>query len=74
MKNIALVLLVIALLGTAQAATTPGLYSLLPNKVCQTVDYNILVEHIQELERKVSGMQKQITILHSKVRKLEASK
>jgi hypothetical protein len=58
------------------AKQLPGLYCLpkpQPNNSAEfngpnAGDYNVLVEHIQELERKVDGMQKQITILHAKLR------
>ena len=56
----------IGLMIAADGKQSPGLYELRDGQVLHAADYNILVEHITELERKVQGMQKQITILHAK--------
>ena len=43
-----------------------GLYQLNPGMEVRAQDYNVLALHIQELERVVKGLQKQVTVLHSK--------
>jgi hypothetical protein len=50
------------------AKQLPGLYYVTAGTQPTSADYNALVEHVQELERKVAGMQKQITGLHSRLR------
>lgn len=53
-----------------EARQLPELYSLEDKKflVARAQDYNVLVEHVRELERKVAGMQNQITVLHARQR------
>jgi hypothetical protein len=64
-------ILIVTLCTAAYAKDLGGLYCILPGKYMHTADYNILVNHTQELERKVGGMQKCITELYTRVIKLE---
>lgn len=70
MKYIFLIL-IIAFCSAVYAKDLGALHGVIPGEMLNADDYNILVNHTQELERKVGGMQKCITELYSRINKLE---
>jgi hypothetical protein len=67
MKNILMGILIgLGLSTVVWAKQLPELPVWHEGMICHAEELNAVVLHIQELERKVAGMQKQITILHGK--------